>query len=51
MATELTSSMVKEHGINAGANVVGIAASKDFSSTPDGFKPRDYSLNAFPLSF
>jgi len=41
MATELTSEIVKEYGINAGANVVGIAASKDFSLAPDGFKPTD----------
>ena len=41
MATELTSALVKEYGIKAGANVVGIAASKDFSLAPDGFKPTD----------
>ena len=41
MATELTSEMVKEYGITAGADVVGIAASKDFSLAPDGFKPTD----------
>ena len=35
----LTSAMVKEYGINAGANAVGIAASSDFNLAPDGFKP------------
>ena len=41
MAAELTSAIVKEYGINAGAGVVGIAASKDFGLAPDGFKPTD----------
>jgi len=41
MADVLTSKTVKEYGFNAGANVVGIAASKDFSSAPQGFKPSD----------
>lgn len=41
MSTELTSTMVKEYGIHAGANVVGIAASKDFCLAPDGFRPTD----------
>jgi epoxyqueuosine reductase QueG len=41
MAIELTSAIAKEYGINAGASVVGIAASKDFRSAPDGFKPTD----------
>jgi len=41
MATELTSAMVKEYGLNAGASVVGIAASKDFGAAPEGFKPID----------
>ena len=39
--TELTSKTVKEYGIQAGATVVGIAASKDFSLAPEGFKPSD----------
>ena len=38
---ELNSEMVKEYGINSGANVVGIAASKDFGRAPEGFKPTD----------
>jgi len=38
---ELTGEMVKEYGLNAGADVVGIAASKDFGLAPDGFKPSD----------
>ena len=41
MAKELTSEMVKEYGLNAGANVVGIAASADFGLAPGGFKPAD----------
>jgi epoxyqueuosine reductase QueG len=41
MATELTSTTVKEYGISAGADIVGIAASKDFGMAPDGFKPTD----------
>ena len=41
MAVALTGAAVKEYGMNAGASVVGIAASKDFGSAPDGFKPAD----------
>ena len=41
ITSELNSEKVKEYGINAGANVVGIAASKDFSLAPEGFKPSD----------
>lgn len=41
MATDLTNAIVKEYGITAGAHVVGIAASKDFSSAPKGFHPTD----------
>jgi epoxyqueuosine reductase QueG len=41
MVTELTSEIVKGYGINAGANVVGIASSRAFSLAPDGFKPTD----------
>ena len=41
MARELTSVIAKEYGIHAGADVVGIAASKDFGLAPDGFKPAD----------
>lgn len=39
--TGLSSEIVKEYGLNAGASVVGIAASKDFCLAPDGFKPAD----------
>ena len=39
--TELTSEIIKEYGLNAGADVVGIAASQDFSLAPEGFKPSD----------
>ncbi|MCL2172205.1 MAG: epoxyqueuosine reductase [Nitrososphaerota archaeon] len=41
MTKELTSEVAKKYGIAAGANIVGIAASKDFSLAPDGFKPTD----------
>jgi len=41
MVNELTSEIVKEYGINAGANIVGIAASSAFSLAPEGFKPTD----------
>ena len=41
MADNLTSGTVKEYGIDAGADVVGIASSKDFDLAPDGFKPTD----------
>ena len=37
----MNSEMVKEYGKNAGAEVVGIAASKDFDLAPSGFKPSD----------
>ena len=39
--TEINSVLVKEYGLNAGACVVGIAASKDFVSAPEGYKPAD----------
>jgi epoxyqueuosine reductase QueG len=41
MVTELTSEIVKEYGLNAGASVVGIAVAKDFGLAPEGFKPTD----------
>ena len=41
MPNELNSKIVKEYCIDAGADVVGIAASKDFVFAPDGFKPTD----------
>jgi len=41
MKTEINSEIVKEYGLNAGASVVGIAATKDFGLAPDGFKPSD----------
>ena len=41
MATEINSEIVKEYGMDAGANVVGIAAAGDFELAPDGFKPSD----------
>ncbi|MDR2737066.1 MAG: hypothetical protein LBB49_05825 [Gracilibacteraceae bacterium] len=40
-AKEINSEIVKEYGLNAGASVVGIAASKDFGLAPEGFKPID----------
>lgn len=41
MAIMLTSDIVKEYGIHAGADVVGVAAATDFVSAPDGHKPVD----------
>ncbi len=41
MRHDITSGIVKEYGINAGADVVGIAAASDFSAAPEGFKPAD----------
>jgi epoxyqueuosine reductase QueG len=41
MKREITSEIVKEYGIQAGANVVGIAAAEDLALAPDGFKPVD----------
>jgi hypothetical protein len=37
----MNSETVKEYGLSAGASIVGIAASKDFDSAPEGFKPSD----------
>jgi len=37
----LISETVKAYGIAAGASVVGIAASTDFSLAPEGFRPTD----------
>ena len=41
MTKEINSEIVKEYGMDAGATVVGIANSKDFSLAPKGFKPTD----------
>lgn len=41
MKKEISSLIVKEYGLEAGANVVGIASSKDFGSAPVGFKPNN----------
>ena len=41
MTTDLNSEIVKEYGLNAGASIVGIAASKDFGLAPEGFRPSD----------
>jgi epoxyqueuosine reductase QueG len=41
MTTMINSEIVKEYGFNAGASVVGIAASKDFDFAPEGFRPTD----------
>ena len=41
MPVKLNSETVKEIGLHAGANVVGIAASKDFDLAPEGFRPSD----------
>jgi len=41
MTIELTSELIKEYALDAGAEVAGVAASKDFSLAPQGFKPAD----------
>ena len=41
MTVELTGAIVKECGITAGADVVGIAAANNFGDAPEGFKPID----------
>ncbi|MDR2707994.1 MAG: 4Fe-4S dicluster domain-containing protein [Nitrososphaerota archaeon] len=41
MVKALTSEVVKDYGISAGADVVGVAASKDFGLALDGFRPAD----------
>jgi len=47
--TEINSEIVKEYGLNAGASVVGIAASKDFGLAPDGCKPSDVLEGCFSV--
>ena len=37
----ITSKIIKEYGLNAGASIVGIAASNDFGLAPKGYKPSD----------
>ena len=49
MVKEISSEMVKEYGLQAGAGVVGIAASKDFASAPDGCKPSDNLENCISV--
>jgi len=41
MKMEMNGFLVKQYGMEAGASVVGIAASKDFGLAPTGFKPVD----------
>ena len=41
MTVELTSSIVKEYGLEAGADIVGIAQIDDFIKAPKGFNPTD----------
>jgi len=38
---KLSSELVKEYGLKAGASVVGIASAKNFGLAPKGFKPSD----------
>jgi len=49
METGINSSIVKKYGMDAGANIVGIAASKDFGLAPDGFKPTDVLPQCFSV--
>jgi len=41
LKTTISSELVKEYGLGAGASIVGIAASKDFKLVPNGFTPSD----------
>ncbi|QQO07645.1 4Fe-4S binding protein [Breznakiella homolactica] len=41
MTAVITSETVKDYGVHAGADVVGVAAAGDFGSAPEGFKPAD----------
>lgn len=41
MADALSSALAKGYGMDAGADVVGIAAAEDFLFAPDGFRPVD----------
>ncbi|MDL2229062.1 hypothetical protein LJC14_02315 [Treponema sp. OttesenSCG-928-L16] len=41
MVTGINSEIVKGYCINAGADMAGIAAAKDFGMAPEGFKPAD----------
>ncbi len=45
VVNEINSEIVKQYGEDVGANVVGIANSKDFNSAPKGFKPSDVLKN------
>ena len=38
---EIDGEIVRTHGLDAGASVVGIASSDDFGLAPDGFRPAD----------
>lgn len=42
---EINSEIVKQYGMDEGANVVGVASSKDFDSVPEGFKPSNVMKN------
>jgi len=46
---EISSETVKEYALDVGATVIGIAASKDFVSAPDGFKPSDVLEGCFSV--
>ena len=41
MKKEIDSPIVKKYGKDAGADVVGIASSNEFTSAPEGFRPSD----------
>lgn len=41
MTSEINSEAIKGYGIDAGADVVGIANAEDFDFAPKGFKPTD----------
>ena len=41
MSIVISSETVKDYGLNAGADIVGIAAVGDFCLAPDGYRPSD----------
>ena len=46
----INSEIIKEYGLNAGASVVGIAASKDFVLAPEGRKPLRRRIIKFAIT-
>ncbi len=49
LPNKINKEIVKQYGMDAGANIVGIALSKDFCLAPDGFKPSDVLDNCLSV--